>query len=136
MERPNVHISLAKATTHYHRVMAGLVLAHTPPGGRVLDIGCGLGHLLELVHAADPSLELVAADSFPDCVARTQERRKLHRKRWRMPWACLRLISHRNVYPLVLQLRKNIEHLLRLVFLCLGRKMRQPLTLLRIWKEV
>jgi len=74
MERPNVHISLAKHTTHYHRVMAEIVLRHTPAGGRVLDIGCGLGHLLELIHAADPSLELTGADSFPDCVARTQER--------------------------------------------------------------
>lgn len=74
MERPNVHISLAKSTTHYHKVMTELVLGHTPAGGRVLDIGCGLGHLLELIHDADPTLQLTGADSFPDCVARTQER--------------------------------------------------------------
>jgi 2-polyprenyl-3-methyl-5-hydroxy-6-metoxy-1,4-benzoquinol methylase len=74
MERPNVHISLAKQHTHYHRVMAGLVLRHTPAGGRVLDIGCGLGHLLEILHASDPSLSLVGADAFPDCVERTRAR--------------------------------------------------------------
>lgn len=74
MERPNVHISPGKSTTHYHRVMTELVLRYTAGRGRVLDIGCGLGHLLELICAADPSLELVGADAFPDCVARTQER--------------------------------------------------------------
>lgn len=74
MERPNVHISPGKSTTHYHRVMTELVLRYTAGRGRVLDIGCGLGHLLELICASDPSLELVGADAFPDCVARTQER--------------------------------------------------------------
>ena len=74
MERPNVHISPGKSTTHYHRVMTELVLKYTAGRGRVLDIGCGLGHLLELICASDPSLELVGADAFPDCVARTQER--------------------------------------------------------------
>lgn len=74
MERPNVHISPGKSTTHYHRVMTELVLKYTAGSGRVLDIGCGLGHLLELICASDPSLELVGADAFPDCVARTQER--------------------------------------------------------------
>ena len=43
MERSNVHISLGKDYTHYHRVMSELVLKYTPKSGRVLDIGCGLG---------------------------------------------------------------------------------------------
>lgn len=74
MQRSNVHISPAKHYTHYHRVLAGLVLAYTPPGGRVLDIGCGLGHLLDLLHQSDPSLELVGADAFAECVEKTRER--------------------------------------------------------------
>jgi 2-polyprenyl-3-methyl-5-hydroxy-6-metoxy-1,4-benzoquinol methylase len=74
MGRPNVHISLAKSTSHYHRVLTALILRYTPGAGRVLDIGCGLGHLLELVQAADPSLALTGADAFPECVARTQDR--------------------------------------------------------------
>jgi 2-polyprenyl-3-methyl-5-hydroxy-6-metoxy-1,4-benzoquinol methylase len=74
MERSNLHISPEKQYTHYHRVLAGLVLKHTPKGGRVLDVGCGFGHLLDVLHESDPSLELVGADAFPDCVAQTRER--------------------------------------------------------------
>jgi 2-polyprenyl-3-methyl-5-hydroxy-6-metoxy-1,4-benzoquinol methylase len=74
MERDNVHIRPDKPYTHYHRVMAGLVLKYTPVGGRVLDIGCGMGHLLALVHDSNSSLELVGADSFADCVRQTRER--------------------------------------------------------------
>jgi 2-polyprenyl-3-methyl-5-hydroxy-6-metoxy-1,4-benzoquinol methylase len=74
MARPNVHIRPDKDYTYYHQVMAALVLEHTPKAGRVLDLGCGMGHLLSLVHELEGSYQLVGADAFPDCVRRTQER--------------------------------------------------------------
>ena len=74
MERSNVHISLGKSHTHYHRVMSELVLKYTPRSGRVLDIGCGLGHLLELIEESDPSLVLTGADILEECVTNTQRR--------------------------------------------------------------
>lgn len=74
MARANVHIRPEKAYTHYHRVMADLVVDCTPEGGRVLDIGCGMGHLLALVHELEPDLELVGADAFAECLQQTRER--------------------------------------------------------------
>jgi 2-polyprenyl-3-methyl-5-hydroxy-6-metoxy-1,4-benzoquinol methylase len=73
-ERTSPHISYTKQYTHYHRVMADLVLKYTPSGGRVLDIGCGLGHVLRLIHDSDLSVELVGADPDRHCLEATQSR--------------------------------------------------------------
>ena len=71
----SVHIRYHdKPFAQYHRVVADLALRYTPAGGRVLDIGCGLGHVLELVHRADPRLELTGADPDPACLAALAER--------------------------------------------------------------
>ncbi len=74
MDRSNLHIRPDKDYTFYHQVMAQLVLEHTPHGGRVVDIGCGQGHLLALIHEREPSLELVGADAYAECVEATQTR--------------------------------------------------------------
>lgn len=73
-QREYAHISFQMGGTHYHRVGAGLVLKYTPRTGRVLDIGCGLGHTLAHVRAAAPEMELVAADPSPKCLEATQKR--------------------------------------------------------------
>lgn len=64
----NIHIPAQKVTTGYHREIAKLVLEQTPQGGSVLDIGAGLGHVLQLVHQAAPHLKLYAADSSDECL--------------------------------------------------------------------
>jgi len=61
-EDANPHIPYTQGYTYYHRVMAELIQRYTPPGGRVLDVGCGLGHVLELVHRSAPNMELTGAD--------------------------------------------------------------------------
>ncbi len=69
---PHIHYSMQY--TRYHSVVADLVLRNTRKGGRVLDIGCGLGHVLSLVRQGDPGLELVAADPDPRCLQLASER--------------------------------------------------------------
>jgi 2-polyprenyl-3-methyl-5-hydroxy-6-metoxy-1,4-benzoquinol methylase len=72
--REYAHISFQMGETQYHRVIARLVLAHTPPDGSVLDLGCGLGHILALVHQAAPGIALTAADPSPRCLETTRQR--------------------------------------------------------------
>ena len=64
----NVHIPSRKLTAEYHRRIAELVTRHTGRGGSVIDIGAGLGNILNLVHAASPELELHAADTSGQCL--------------------------------------------------------------------
>jgi 2-polyprenyl-3-methyl-5-hydroxy-6-metoxy-1,4-benzoquinol methylase len=64
----NIHIPSHKVLTGYHREVARLVLEHTPTSGSVLDVGAGLGHVLQLVTQSAPELELHAADSSDECL--------------------------------------------------------------------
>jgi SAM-dependent methyltransferase len=71
----SVHIRYHdKPFARYHRVVADLVLRYTQSGGRVLDLGCGLGHVLDLVHRANPQLELTGADPDPTCLSALADR--------------------------------------------------------------
>ena len=73
-DRENPHIGDDKQFTYYHRVVQGLVVKYTPPGGRVLDIGCGMGHLLALIRDADRDYVLTGADAFENCLETTSKR--------------------------------------------------------------
>ena len=64
----NIHIPSHKVTTGYHREIAKLVLQHTPHDGALLDVGAGLGHVLQLVSEAAPEITLCAADSSDECL--------------------------------------------------------------------
>ncbi|MGH0033766.1 MAG: class I SAM-dependent methyltransferase [Myxococcota bacterium] len=92
-EREYAHISFRKKVSHYHEVVAGLVEKYTPSGGRVVDIGCGLGHVLELVHQRAPGLQLVGADPSDKCLQFTRER---------LPDASLVQISEDHLDPALL----------------------------------
>ncbi len=67
-EWTNIHIPSRKVLTGYHREVARLVVEHTPPAGVLLDVGAGLGHVLQLVREAAPEMELHAADSSDECL--------------------------------------------------------------------
>lgn len=73
-EREYAHISFQKKFCCYHDVIANLVTRFTPDDGRVVDIGCGLGHVLQLVHERAPGLSLMGADPSDKCLAFTAER--------------------------------------------------------------
>lgn len=74
LEKENVHIPYDKKRTEYHRKISELVVSLTPSSGKVLDIGCGLGHILEGVANENSSLELYAADCFENCLEYTRRR--------------------------------------------------------------
>jgi 2-polyprenyl-3-methyl-5-hydroxy-6-metoxy-1,4-benzoquinol methylase len=71
------HASLDEPVKPYHRVVAGLVVKYLPPGGSLLDIGCGAGHVGRLVHDAASAARIFAADAFPACLAAAQEQVEL-----------------------------------------------------------
>jgi 2-polyprenyl-3-methyl-5-hydroxy-6-metoxy-1,4-benzoquinol methylase len=72
-EAVNIHIGRRKLFKHYHHVVQRLVTQYTEPGGQVLDIGCGMGHLLSLIRDADRGYELTGADAFQVCLDGTAE---------------------------------------------------------------
>ncbi len=73
-ENANFHIGNRKQFKHYHSVVQHLVSKYAPSGGRVLDIGCGNGHLLALIRDTNIGYELTGADAFEDCLLATAER--------------------------------------------------------------
>ena len=73
-DRENPHIGEDKQFTHYHQVVRRLVVKHTAPGGRLLDIGCGMGHLLALIRDSDRGYALTGADAFENCLETTARR--------------------------------------------------------------
>jgi 2-polyprenyl-3-methyl-5-hydroxy-6-metoxy-1,4-benzoquinol methylase len=71
--RPSVHLSYEQGRQVYDQVVARLVAKYTAHG-RVLDIGCGLGHALRCIREQAPALELWGADIDEVCLAATRAR--------------------------------------------------------------
>ena len=72
--QPAVHLSYDQKLRPYHRTIAKLASTYAPPGARLLDIGCGIGHLPSAIHDARPDIELTAADLDAICLERTAAR--------------------------------------------------------------
>ncbi len=72
--RENVHISYDQTPKMYHRVVAKVVSRYVGEGGRVLDIGCGVGHTLNFLNSIRPDLRLSAADIDAETLASTGEK--------------------------------------------------------------
>ena len=60
--RPNPHISYDLAIRPHHKVIADLVNEFSTDNASVLDIGCGMGHMDELIKTIKPTLNLTIAD--------------------------------------------------------------------------
>lgn len=71
----SIHINYTQHVAAYHRKAAELALKYTREG-KLLDIGCGTGTVLELVHRQNPELELFGADMDENCLSLTVERTK------------------------------------------------------------
>lgn len=70
----SVHLRYDQPVLPYHHAVAGAAARHLPPGGRVLDVGCGVGHTLALLGRARPDARLHALDGDPRCLAATRDR--------------------------------------------------------------
>jgi 2-polyprenyl-3-methyl-5-hydroxy-6-metoxy-1,4-benzoquinol methylase len=70
----SVHLRYDQQVLPYHRAVASAAARHLPPGGRVLDVGCGVGHVLALLEAARPDAGLHALDVDERCLAITRTR--------------------------------------------------------------
>ena len=69
----NIHLPYHQRLQAHHRKLAALAHRYTPRG-RVLDVGCGLGHTLAELHRLDSGLELHAADMDAVCLDSTREK--------------------------------------------------------------
>lgn len=76
-DRTNIHIGYDQQVNQCHRTVSDLVVKYCVPNGRVLDIGCGVGHILSETYKKAPSLELNAADIDNNTLDITQSRVEL-----------------------------------------------------------
>ncbi len=60
--RKNIHIAYDQHINACHRVVSKLVVKYCTANGQVLDIGCGVGHILSEISKNAPNLILNAAD--------------------------------------------------------------------------
>lgn len=70
----SVHLRYDQAVLPYHRAVAAAAARHLVPGGRVLEIGCGVGHVLALLAQARPDARLHALDVDDRCLSITRSR--------------------------------------------------------------
>lgn len=74
MASENVHIPYDEPVMEYHRVISQLVAKYFRNTGKILDYGCGLGHVTSLVSQLLPEADLYAADIDPVCLDITSRR--------------------------------------------------------------
>lgn len=68
----NTHIDLdLEATMPYHEVVAKLIAKHCPPNGRVVDLGCGLGHIEKELLSSRSDIKVDVADAYEACLETT-----------------------------------------------------------------
>ena len=72
----NLHVALdfSKPPQPRHRAVAALAVADLPPGGRLLDGGCGRGEIAALVRGLRPDARISIADAYPACLDGTRRR--------------------------------------------------------------
>jgi 2-polyprenyl-3-methyl-5-hydroxy-6-metoxy-1,4-benzoquinol methylase len=75
--RPNVHIDYGQPATPYHQKIATIACRYASNTARILDVGCGVGHLLAAIQRDKPCLQLHAADIDDETLSITSGRVKL-----------------------------------------------------------
>jgi len=69
------HIDYTQKPKHYHKIVAGLLNKYIDKkDGRILDVGCGVGHTLAEIRKFLPQARLVATDIDKKCLEVTEKR--------------------------------------------------------------
>ncbi|BAQ62675.1 hypothetical protein GM3708_3081 [Geminocystis sp. NIES-3708] len=79
LTRPNVHISYNQKIRPYHFEIARLFEKYSSASCDLLEIGCGLGHTLELIKNKRPDTRIFAADIDEHLLTTTNNKVTLHR---------------------------------------------------------
>ena len=66
----HINVDLGDRPMPYHEVIGRLALKYTKEGDRVLDLGCGLGHISRLIQAGG-SRQISVADAYEVCLEKT-----------------------------------------------------------------
>lgn len=81
-QKLSVHIPYDLKMRPYHKLISSLVHQYAPSDGRILDVGCGVGNMLELVRRGSEAYFLVGADIDQHCLdlatARVRIDRTIH----------------------------------------------------------
>lgn len=68
------HVDYKSTERDYHRAVSRIATRITPPGGSIVDVGCGSGQTLKLIAEAAPSLfQLDGIDADAECIAASRE---------------------------------------------------------------
>lgn len=73
VERRNIHTGYRQRVQSLHKATALLVHKYTR-SGTVLDVGCGVGNALQIIHRLNPRLVLYGADIDPRCLELAREK--------------------------------------------------------------
>ncbi len=77
----NAHIDLElSATMPYHQAVSDLVLKYANAGDSLIDLGCGLGHVVDEVNQGNEHLVFDIADAYDACLDATSKRVKIDKQ--------------------------------------------------------
>lgn len=74
IQSQNVHIRDNKKYEGYHRVVASLADKYSPLNAHILDIGCGMGNVVQLINDNRPDINISVADPYENCLEKTKQR--------------------------------------------------------------
>lgn len=74
MSSRSIHIPYNMKLRPYHKVVAEKALKLLPKDGKMIEIGCGVGITLALIHQHRPDVRIDAADIDATCLQLTHER--------------------------------------------------------------
>ena len=75
IETGNVHLDMnLEATLPYHEVIGALVCKYASSSSKILDLGCGLGHIESEIKKHNDKLQVDVADAYDACLETTAAR--------------------------------------------------------------
>lgn len=77
------HIDYSQQLRTYHKVIGRLVQKYVNPDGKLLDVGCGVGNMLEYIDSLEVRYRMYAADVDEHCLRVTSSRIPLQQA-WRI----------------------------------------------------